>query len=105
MATTMTVNGPNVKIKSRSRIAVQNIMEGDEFLLRGEPSLFVSKVSRNEAKNTVTITFEDGSRRRYDWGAKVSINETSDRHSYRRNSLRRNGYPNYFEVLEEQHGC
>jgi len=78
---TMTVNGPNVKIKNRSRI------------------------SRNEAKNTVTITFDDGTRRRYTWGAKVSIKETSERNAYRRNSLRRNGYPNYFEVLEEQHGC
>ena len=102
---TMTVNGPNVKIKTRSRIAVQNIMEGDEFLMRGEPSLFVSKITRNEQKNTVTVSFDNGTRRRYTWGAKVSINETRERNAYRRNSLRRNGYPNYFDVLEEQYGC
>jgi hypothetical protein len=102
---TMTVNGPNVKIKTRSRIAVQNIMEGDEFLMRGEPSIFVEKIVRNEQKNTVTVSFDNDTRRRYTWGAKVSINETRERNAYRRNSLRRNGYPNYFDVLEEQYGC
>ena len=96
---TMTVNGPNVKIKTRSRISVQNIMEGDEFLMRGEPSLFVEKVSRNEQKNTVTVSFDNGTRRRYTWGAKVSINETRERNAYRRNSLRRNGYPNYLDYI------
>ena len=52
----MTVNGPNVLVLNRSRIASQNLMEGDEFLLRGEPSLFVESIRRNEDKGTVSVT-------------------------------------------------
>ena len=41
MITRMTLSGPNVLIPSRKRIAAQLVMENDEFLMRGEPSLFV----------------------------------------------------------------
>lgn len=97
----MSVNGPNVRLSTRSRIASQNLMEGDEFLLRGEPSLFVQEIRRNEDKGTVRVTFDNGSVRKFVWDQKVSINETPVRHSYRRNSLRRNDYPNYLEVIGE----
>lgn len=96
---TMTVNGPNVKIRNRSRIAVQNLMEGDEFLLRGEPSLVVDSITRNEDKGTVKVTFDTGETRRFAWNSKVSIKETAERNSFRRNSLRRYGYPNYMDYI------
>ena len=86
----------------RSHIFAQNLMEGDEFVMRGEPNIFVETVRRNEPKNTVTVTFSNGMKRKYTWGRKALIIETAARHAYRRNSLRRNGYPNYFDVLEEQ---
>ena len=41
MSITMTLNGPNVLIPTRTRIVAQNMLESDEFLMRGEPSLFV----------------------------------------------------------------
>lgn len=94
---TMTVNGPNVRIKNRSRIAAQNIMEGDEFLLRGQPSLIVDSITRNEDKGFVKVTFEGGETRRFAWNSKVSIKETAERNAFRRNSLRRYGYPNYLD--------
>ena len=97
----MTVNGPNVRVLNRSRIASQNLMEGDEFLLRGEPSLFVQSIRRNEDKGTVSVTFDNGTKRRFAWGDKVSIRETPERHSFRRNSLRRNDYPNYLEEVAD----
>jgi hypothetical protein len=87
---------------NRSWIAAQNIMEGDEFVMHGEPNIFVEKVRRNEDNGTVTVTFSNGMKRKYSWGRKALIIETAARHAYRRNSLRRNGYPNYFDVLEEQ---
>jgi hypothetical protein len=87
---------------NRSWIAAQNIMEGDEFVMHGEPNIFVEKVRRNEDKGTVAVTFSNGMKRKYTWGRKALIVETAARHAYRRNSLRRNGYPNYFDVLEEQ---
>ena len=97
----MKTNGPNVLIPTRSRIASQNLMEGDEFLLRGEPSLFVQAIRRNEDKGTVNVTFDNGTRRKFVWGQKVSITETPERHAYRRNSLRRNDYPNYLEEIAD----
>jgi hypothetical protein len=48
------------------------------------------------------VTFSNNMKRKYSWGRKALIIETAARHAYRRNSLRRNGYPNYFDVLEEQ---
>lgn len=87
---------------NRSYIAAQNLMEGDEFVMRGEPNIFVETVRRNEDKGTVVATFSNGMKRKYVWNDKALIIETPSRHSYRRNSLRRNGYPNYFEVLEDQ---
>lgn len=87
---------------NRSYIAAQNLMEGDEFVMRGEPNIFVETVRRSEERNTVTVTFNNGMKRKYTWGDKALIIETPSRHSYRRNSLRRNGYPNYFDVLEDQ---
>jgi hypothetical protein len=87
---------------NRSWIAAQNIMEGDEFVMHGEPNIFVEKVRRNEDNGTVTVTFSNNMKRKYSWGRKALIIETAARHAYRRNSLRRNGYPNYFDVLEEQ---
>ena len=97
----MSVNGQNVRIANRSRIASQNLMEGDEFLLRGEPSLFVQAIRRNEDKGTVNVTFDNGTRRKFVWGQKVSITETPERHAYRRNSLRRNDYTNYLEEIAD----
>lgn len=82
----------------RSRIAAQNIMEGDQFILRGEPNILVDSVKRNEDKGTVIVTFEGGEKRKFGWNAKVSIVETPERNLFRRNSLRRNGYPNYFDA-------
>ena len=97
MPATMTTNGRNVKIANRTRIAAQNMLEGDEFLLRGEPSLFVESISRNENKGTIRVRFECGEIRTFDWNQKVSIKEKSDhRASFRRNTLRRAGYPNYY---------
>ena len=87
---------------NRSWIAAQNIMEGDEFVMHGEPNIFVEKVRRNEDNGTVTVTFSNNMKRKYSWGRKALIIETAARHAYRRNSLRRTGYPNYFDVLEEQ---
>lgn len=81
--------------RNRSRISAQNLMEGDECLLRGGVSLYVHEISRNEAKGTVKVFFDDGNRWNLTWDQKVSIRETPERHAYRRNSLRRNGYPNY----------
>ena len=94
----MKTNGPNVLIPTRSRIASQNLMEGDEFLLRGEDSLYVESIRRNEAKATVSVTFDNGETRKFQWDQKVSIAETPERHAFRRNSLRRQDYPNYLEV-------
>jgi hypothetical protein len=97
MPATMTTNGRNVKITNRIRIAAQNMLEGDEFLLRGEPSLFIESISRNESRGTVRVRFENGEIRTFDWDQKVSIKEKSDhRASFRRNTLRRAGYPNYY---------
>jgi siroheme synthase (precorrin-2 oxidase/ferrochelatase) len=97
MPATMTTNGRNVKIANRIRIAAQNMLEGDEFLLRGEPSLFIESISRNESRGTVRVRFENGEIRTFDWDQKVSIKEKSDhRASFRRNTLRRAGYPNYY---------
>jgi hypothetical protein len=79
-------------------------MEGDEFVMRGEPNIFGEKIVRNEAKNTVVVTFDNGMKRKYTCNDRALIIETPSRNSYRRNSLRRNGYPNYTEVLEEQYG-
>lgn len=98
-----TVNAVNNKFDTlnawRSKVAAQNLMEGDEFIMRGEPNIFVEKVHRNETKGTVLVTFSNGMKRKYTWNRKASIVETPNRHAYRRNSLRRNGYPNYFTVL------
>ena len=97
MSATMTTNGRNIRIANRVRIAAQNMLEGDEFLLRGEPSLFVESITRNESKGTVRVRFENGETRTFDWNQKVSIKEKSDhRASFRRNTLRRAGYPNYY---------
>jgi len=82
----------------RSYIASQNLMEGDEFVMRGEPNIFVESIRRNETKGTVSVTFTNGMKRKYTWGRKALIIETDARHSYRRNSLRRNGYQNYNKV-------
>jgi hypothetical protein len=76
---------------NRSWIAAQNIMEGDEFVMHGEPNIFVEKVRRNEDNGTVTVTFSNNMKRKYSWGRKALIIETAARHAYRRNSLRRNG--------------
>jgi hypothetical protein len=100
---TLTQNRKSNKTR-RSYIFAQNFMEGDEFVMRGEPNIFVEKIVRNEAKNTVTVTFDNGMKRKYIWNDRALIIETPSRNSYRRNSLRRNGYPNYTEVLEEQYG-
>lgn len=89
------------RIINRSRIAAQNIMEGDEYIMRGEPNIYVESIKRNEDKGTVRVTFDDGSVRKFVWDQRVLINETPERHSYRRNSLRRNDYPNYLEVIGE----
>ena len=101
---TMATNGRNVKIKTRSRIAAQNLMEGDECLRRGEPSMRVTRIVRNECLygdgGTVTVSFDNGTKQRYEWNDRVSITETPDRHQYRRNSLRRNGYRNYLTVCK-----
>ena len=100
---TMATNGQNVKIKTRSRIAAQNLMEGDECLRRGEPSVRVTRIVRNEClygDGTVTVSFDNGTKQRYEWNDRVSITETPDRHQYRRNSLRRNGYRNYLTVCK-----
>ena len=96
---TMTTNGRNVRIKNRSRIAAQNLMEGDEFLMRGAPNIRVVRISRSEL-DSVTVTFDDGTKRKFEWDNRVSIVETPERHRYRRNSLRRNGYRNYLTVCK-----
>jgi len=95
--TTMATNGRNVRIRNRSRIAAQNLMEGDEFLMRGAPNIRVVRISRSELCS-VTVTFDNGTKRKFEWDDRVSIAETPDRHRYRRNSLRRNGYKNYLVV-------
>lgn len=82
----------------RSYIAAQNLMEGDEFVMRGEPNTFVQTIRRNEDKGTVNVTFDNGMKRRYDRGNKALIIETPQRHSFRRNSLRRQGYPNFNDI-------
>jgi hypothetical protein len=89
-----------VNTSYRSRIAAQNLLEGDEFVMRGEPNIFVTKITRNETKGTITVTFTNGMKRKYTWNRKAVIMETPDRHLFRRNSLRRQGYPNYFVVAE-----
>jgi hypothetical protein len=94
---TMLTNGRNIRIQNRIRVAAQNILEGDEFLMRGEPSLFVESISRNENKGTVRVRFECGETRTFDWNQKVSLKEKSPhRAAFRRNTLRRAGYPNYY---------
>lgn len=80
----------------RSHIASQNLMEGDEFIMRGEPNILVEKIRRNEGKGTVIVTFSNGMKRKYEWNARVSIVETKYRNLFRRNSLRRRGYPNFY---------
>ena len=96
MITRMTLSGPNVLIPSRKRIAAQLIMENDEFLMRGEPSLFVKSIRRNETKGTVKVSFDCGETRTFDWGQKISIKGKSQhRESFRKNKLARAGYPNY----------
>ena len=96
MITRMTLSGPNVLIPSRKRIAAQLIMENDEFLMRGEPSLFVKSIRRNETKGTVKVSFDCGETRTFDWGQKISIKgKTTHRESFRKNRLARAGYPNY----------
>jgi hypothetical protein len=92
-----TMTKKDTKTAYRSRISAQNIMEGDQFILRGEPNIFVEKVTRNEDAGVVTVSFDDGTKRRFDWNDKISIVETPERNLFRRNSLRRNGYPNYFD--------
>lgn len=87
------------KTSYRSRIAAQNLMEGDTFIMRGEPNLQVFSVRRNEKNGTIKVTLSDESNRTFDWNDKVSIVETPARHSFRRNSLRRNGYPNYLNYI------
>ena len=96
MITRMTLSGPNVLIPSRKRIAAQLVMENDEFLMRGEPSLFVKSIKRNETKGTVKVSFDCGETRTFDWGQKISIKGKSQhRESFRKNKLARAGYPNY----------
>ena len=96
MITRMTLSGPNVLIPSRKRIAAQLIMENDEFLMRGEPSLFVKSIRRNETKGTVKVSFDCGETRTFDWGQKISIKgKSTHRESFRKNKLARAGYPNY----------
>lgn len=100
---TMATNGRNVRIRNRSRIAAQNLMEGDECLRRGEPSVRVTRIVRDEyiyGDGTVTVSFDNGTKQKYEWNERVSIAETPDRHRYRRNSLRRNGYRNYLTVCK-----
>ena len=97
MPATMTTNGRNIRISNRIRVAAQNMLEGDEFLLRGEPSLFVESIARNENKGTVRVRFECGEVRTFEWDQKVSLKEKSaHRAAFRRNTLRRAGYPNYY---------
>ena len=79
----------------RSAVAAQNLMEGDQFIMRGEPNIFVEKIVRNEDLGTVRVTFDNGMKRSYIWSKKAIIVETPARHLYRRNTLRRNGYQNY----------
>lgn len=94
---TMLTNGRNIRIQNRIRVAAQNILEGDEFLMRGEPSLFVESITRNENKGTVRVRFECGETRTFAWDQKVSLKEkSSHRAAFRRNTLRRAGYPNYY---------
>jgi hypothetical protein len=45
------------------------------------------------------VTFDNGMKRKYSWGHKALILETAERNSFRRNSLRRNGYPNYLDYI------
>ena len=49
--------GKKNKTASRSYIAVQNFMEGDEFVMRGEPNIFVEKIVRNEKAGSVKVVF------------------------------------------------
>ena len=93
-----TMTKKDTKTAYRSRIAAQNIMEGDEFILRGEPNILIDSVRRNEEKGTVIVTFEGGTKRKFMWNAKASIVETPERNLFRRNSLRKQGYPNYFDA-------
>jgi hypothetical protein len=93
-----TMTKKDTKTAYRSRIAAQNIMEGDEFILRGEPNIMIDSIRRNEEKGTVLVTFEGGTKRKFAWNDKVSIVETPERNLFRRNSLRKQGYPNYFDA-------
>jgi hypothetical protein len=95
---TLTATKTDTKNRYRSRIASQNIMEGDEFIMRGEPNIFVETVKRNEDKGTVIVAFSNGTKRKFVWNAKASIVETTERNLFRRNSLRKQGYPNYFDA-------
>ncbi len=96
MSITMTLNGPNVLIPTRTRIVAQNMLETDEFLMRGEPSLFVKSIKRNPTKGTVKVSFDCGEVRTFDWNQKVSIKtKSAHRENFRRNTLRKQGYPNY----------
>lgn len=97
--TTRTLTKSDTANGVRSHISAQNLMEGDEFVMRGEPNIFVESVRRNEEKGTVSVTFSNGMKRRYEWNSKALIMEYPERHAYRRNSLRRNGYKNYLKVL------
>ena len=100
---TMATNGRNVRNhRNRSRIAVQNLMEGDQHIVEGAVSLSVSHIRRNQEAGTVTVTFGNGSKRRFEWDERIDIIETPERHRYRRNSLRRNGYRNYMTVCSER---
>jgi hypothetical protein len=87
----------NTKNSYRSRIAAQNLMEGDTFIMRGEPNLSVWHIKRNEKKGIIVVSLSDETYRTFDWNDKVSIVETPDRNRFRRNSLRRYGYPNYMD--------
>lgn len=91
----MCVNGPNVLIADRVRVPARKAMEGDEFLLRGEPSLTIQKVQRNEARQTVRLTFTDGTSRRYGWDDKISVVDSTPERARARRNLARNGYPRY----------
>ena len=64
--------------------------------MRGEPSLFVKSIRRNETKGTVKVSFDCGETRTFDWGQKISIKgKSAHRESFRKNRLARAGYPNY----------
>lgn len=107
----MTIGGRNVGRTRTSRIAAQNLMEGDECFLaskahalprpkRGDPreSVRVAHINRDEAMGVISVRFSDRKWVSFDWDERVAIVETPERHLFRRNSLRRNLYPNYMTV-------